>query len=69
MSSREAVVFRHPDALRLTTRRQIPKSTGRHGWRTIEAEVFWQPMVRRGFNVVLVRDLTDALYNPLRPPM
>jgi nicotinamidase-related amidase len=25
-------------------------------------------MVRWGFNVVLARDLTDAMYNPLRPP-
>ncbi len=25
-------------------------------------------MVRWGFNVVLVRDLTDAMYNPLKPP-
>ncbi len=25
-------------------------------------------MVRRGFNPVLVRDLTDSMYNPARPP-
>ena len=25
-------------------------------------------MVKRGYNVVLVRDLTDAIYNPARPP-
>jgi nicotinamidase-related amidase len=27
-----------------------------------------QTMVRRGMNVLLVRDLTDAMYNPARPP-
>jgi len=25
-------------------------------------------MVRWGFNVVLIRDLTDAMYNPAKPP-
>jgi len=27
-----------------------------------------KPMVRRGMNAMLVRDLTDAMYNPARPP-
>jgi nicotinamidase-related amidase len=27
-----------------------------------------KPMVRRGMNVLLVRDMTDAMYNPARPP-
>lgn len=27
-----------------------------------------KPMVRWGFNAVLVRDLTDAMYNPYKPP-
>ena len=27
-----------------------------------------KPMVRWGFNAVLVRDLTDAMYNPFKPP-
>lgn len=27
-----------------------------------------KPMVKWGFNVVLARDLTDAMYNPFKPP-
>ena len=30
-------------ALQLTTLRQVPKTTGRNGWRVVEEEVVWQP--------------------------
>ena len=32
----------HNDALQLTTLRQVPKTTGRNGWRVVEEEVLWQ---------------------------
>ena len=31
------------DALQLTTLHQVPKTTGRNGWRVVEEEVLWQP--------------------------
>ena len=39
----EASGVTNNNALQLTTLRQIPKTTGRNGWRVVEEEVLWQP--------------------------